>query len=61
MLRCLLAWPYSLHILYLSGSSYGIDQVYGLISIGTLNTLLYLHSQPIYHVVFMESHRDTLS
>ena len=33
----------------------------GLISIGKLNTLLHVHLQPIYHVVFMESHWDTLS
>ena len=26
------------------------------ISIGQLNTLLFLHLQPIYHVVFMESY-----
>ncbi len=36
-------------------------QANGLISIGQLNTLLCLHTQPINHVVFMESHRDTLS
>ena len=36
-------------------------QANGPISIGLLNTLLCLHSQPINHVVFMGSHRDTLS
>lgn len=36
-------------------------QADGLISIGKLNVLLHLHTQPIYHVVFMVSLRDTLS
>ena len=36
-------------------------QADGLISIGKLNTLLYLHTQPIYHIVYMVSHWDTLS
>lgn len=36
-------------------------QADGLISIGKLNTLLCLHTQPIYHIVYMVSHRDTLS
>ena len=30
------------------------------ISIGQLNTLLYLHLQPIYHVVYMESYYLTV-
>ena len=34
-------------------------QANGLISIGQLNVLLRLHLQPINHVIFMESHRDT--
>ncbi len=37
------------------------DKVNGLISTGKLNALLHLHTQPINHVVFMESHRDILS
>jgi hypothetical protein len=32
-----------------------------LISIGKLNALLHLHIQPIYHIVYMVSDRDTLS
>ena len=31
------------------------------ISIGKLNPLLDLHTQPIYHIVYMVSDRDTLS
>ena len=33
-------------------------QANGLISTGQLNTLLCLHTQPIYVVVFHESHRE---
>lgn len=36
-------------------------QADGLISIGKLNTLLCLHTQPINHIVYMVSHWDTLS
>ena len=36
-------------------------QANGLISIGQLNVLLRLHLQPINHIIFMESHWDTLS
>jgi hypothetical protein len=36
-------------------------QADGLISIGKLSTLLCVHTQPIDHIVYMESHRDTLS
>ena len=36
-------------------------QADGLISTGQLRTSLSLHTQPIYDVVFIESHWDTLS
>ncbi len=36
-------------------------QAYGPISIAQLNVLLRLHMQPIKHVIFVGSHRDTLS
>lgn len=54
--------PHTLYVL--KGMSLPLKkggQADGLISIGKLNTLLCLHTQPIYHIVYMVSHRDTLS